>query len=380
MDKYNLSYTGEHLENIAVLFERLAAVYGKLARMSGSQNNPLGALFAKQIMETGQLIREFTGEYSKEVPFTSEVETVTQALYKNGIKVGNCKVIERTDGRHEIRIELKTVKKKCPTAKDVAQIISECLFSTYDSFENNRVMLNGNFNTFIFMECGRFEIMHGIARVGRDRKNMSGDSVSFDKMPDGKAVLSLSDGMGSGKEANMYSQMTIELIEEAISCGFSVNCALSMVNTALAVSDIYENPMTMDMCVVDTFLGMAEFIKMGAVSTYILRDGWVEVIQSDTLPMGVFSKTDFDHVIKKMYPGDYIIMISDGVLESMPYLDKEEAFMSVVAEVTSRNPQSMAYEILDKVMDIYNTDGMLKHNFTPEDDMTIVVMGIFGKQ
>lgn len=375
MEKYNLAYTGEHLEYSAQVLKKIADTYEILAARH-QEHNPAADSVIIQLKEVARLILEYTGAYSREVKLPEEDrKDMENALEKRGVQARDIKVIERGDGRREIHMYLKSFKKKCPTTREIAGIMTETLQALFDSSENNRIMLNGNFNEYIFMECGRFGAMHGIARRNKAGNAVSGDTFSINEISRGKIVIGLADGMGSGYEANEESSLVVELLEEAVRAGFSEAAAIEMINTAMAINDVAGVPVTMDMCILDTFLGIAGFMKLGAVATYIKRDGWVEIIQSETLPMGVLSKVDFDYTVKKMYADDYIIMISDGVLESIPVLDKEEAFLEILSGVQSRNPERMAEEILDKVMDL---PGNRKENM-PKDDMTVIVTGLFAR-
>lgn len=106
------------------------------------------------------------------------------------------------------------------------------------------------------------------------------------------------------------------------------------------------NPVTMDMSVVDCQSGIMHCIKMGAVSTFIKREGWVEIIKSSTLPMGVLEQVDYDCTDKKLYDGDYVIMISDGVLDNLPCVNKEEKLVEIINSVRMKKPKAIADEIL----------------------------------
>ena len=129
------------------------------------------------------------------------------------------------------------------------------------------------------------------------------------------------------------------------------------------------NPVVVDMCVIDRYLGVLNCIKLGAASTFIKRDGWVEIIKSTTLPIGVFEQVDFDNAVKKLYDGDYVIMISDGVLENLPFIDKEQKLVEIIAEIEVKVPELIAQEILQKSLE-YNS-------MIAKDDMTVIVAGVF---
>ena len=56
---------------------------------------------------------------------------------------------------------------------------------------------------------------------------------------------------------------------------------------------------------------------MGACSTYIkrnMRD--IDLISSSSLPVGILSDIKLDRKVSKVKYGDYIIMVSDGILDA----------------------------------------------------------------
>lgn len=366
--KYNLAYTGEYLENSAKVLDKMADIYEKLSDRYHSSE--VSGSVIVQLREIARLIMEFTGAYSREMQPDAQVyEEIEKNFDKRGIRLGQMRIIERGDGTREYYLQLKTYKNKCPTTREVAGMLSDILGTGVIPEENNRVMLNGNYNEYIFAECGRFHIIYGVARKNKAGNVISGDTYSVEEISQGKTIISLADGMGAGTRANEDSALVVELVEEAVRAGFSEKAAIDMVNTALMAKDKESVPITVDMCVIDTVIGIANFIKLGAVATYIKRDGWVELIQSETLPIGIFRKVDFDRSIKKIYAGDYMIMVSDGVLEAIESLDKEERLMSIIAGLVSNNPQGMAEEIMEKV----------QKTAEPSDDMTVIVAGMFAR-
>lgn len=375
MGKYNLAYTVEQIENCASVIDRLADTYKILARRE-SKGNAVAESIVTQFGEISRLMKEYTGAYTREIILTEEdYKQIEKVLENKGVKIQNFKIYERGDGHRELRVQMKSLKSKCPTSREIASFFSQSMDADFATSENNRVMLNGNFNEYIFLESGRFCVMHGMAKRNKCANNVSGDNCLVDEISHGRYVISLADGMGSGKKANEQSRLTIELIADALRAGFTPLAAIEMVNTAFAVNDMKGVPITLDICALDASLGIADFIKLGAVATYIKRDGWVEIIQSDTLPIGVLGKVDFDHTIKKMYAGDYIIMISDGVLDALPTLDKEEIFVEIIAGVQSRNPKLMAEEILEMVVKMAEQSEFS----VSKDDMTVVVIGLFDR-
>ena len=95
--------------------------------------------------------------------------------------------------------------------------------------------------------------------------------------------MCLSDGMGSGMDACRESEIVVELLEQFLESGFSQETAARMVNSALVLNGREGMFSTVDICAVDLYTGICEFLKAGAAATFIRRDHWVEAISSESL-------------------------------------------------------------------------------------------------
>ena len=131
----------------------------------------------------------------------------------------------------------------------------------------------------------------------------------------------------------------------------------------------FNNPVTMDMSIIDCQAGVINCIKLGAVSTFIKRDNWVEIIKSTTLPMGVLEQVDYDCTTKKLYDGNYIIMISDGVLDNLSGINKEEQMVEIINNINVKKPAGIAKKILE--------ESLKNNNMEAFDDCTVMVLGVF---
>ena len=136
--------------------------------------------------------------------------------------------------------------------------------------------------------------------------------------------MCLSDGMGSGMEACKESETVVELLEQFMESGFSQETAAKMVNSALVLKGREGMFSTVDICAVDLYTGVCNFLKAGAASTFIKRDHWVESITSESLAAGLVQQIDFETASRKLYHGDYLIMMTDGVLDALPAQKEEE--------------------------------------------------------
>ena len=50
----------------------------------------------------------------------------------------------------------------------------------------------------------------------------------------------------------------------------------------------------------------------------------METVSSTSLAAGLVQELDFENTTKKFYDGDYLIMVTDGVLDALPEENAEE--------------------------------------------------------
>lgn len=144
----------------------------------------------------------------------------------------------------------------------------------------------------------------------KGKEEISGDNFSLHHCREGRFIGALSDGMGSGMAAYRDSEMVIDLLEQFLEAGFSKETAVRMINSALIVRSDAQVFSTIDISSLDLYTGVCEFLKVGASTTFIRRENWVEVISSTSLPAGVFHKLEPDCSGKKLYDGDMVIMVT----------------------------------------------------------------------
>jgi len=125
------------------------------------------------------------------------------------------------------------------------------------------------------------------------------------------------------------------------------------------------------MGIIDMYSGVCDFVKLGAASTFVKRGKWVEAIKSTSLPMGIFERPDMESVSKKLYNGDYIIMVSDGILDSINGKDKELELGKIIMDIEGQKPKDMANAILEEVIRANNNQ--------INDDMTVLVTGVWER-
>ena len=201
-------------------------------------------------------------------------------------------------------------------------------------------------------------------------KQISGDTFLMKDLPGGRKGIALSDGMGSGEEAFRDSTMVVEMLEELLEAGFPVETAVQMMNTALVIGREEVKFCTLDVCLFDLYRGSCEFVKAGAAATFIKKKDKVEKIVSTTLPIGVIQNIEIDREVCDLESGDYVVMVTDGVLDALPAKEQEEQMIDIIQNTNIVNPTEFARSILSEVLK-YSGE-------MPLDDMTILVIGLWG--
>ena len=161
-----------------------------------------------------------------------------------------------------------------------------------------------------------------------------------------------------------------EMLEELLEAGFPVETAVQMMNTALVTGREEVKFCTLDVCLFDLYQGSCEFVKAGASATFIKRKKEVEKIESTTLPIGVVQNIELDREERNLESGEYVIMVTDGVMDALPEGSQEEKLVEFIRETDIVNPTEFARGILSQVLK--SSGGM------PMDDMTVLVIGIWG--
>lgn len=327
-------------------------------------------VIAGQLKEVSLAIHSLTGDiYGAARVMKSEENKVVRKLRANHIYVKNITIIERKDKHKELILNASVGRNRCITTKEAANWISEALGMKFVVSGASRSIFSKEVEEYTFVEDTKFKVLSGLARAVKD--NVSGDNFSIMKLDNGEVVIALSDGMGTGKEAGDESETVLSLLEQLLEAGFKSETSIKLINSNLVLKADQQTFSTVDIATINLYTGICEFVKIGAASTFIKRDNWVETISSTTLPIGMLKAVDYDSVSKKLYEGDIVIMVTDGVLDCIREEDKESYIEKLIMNIQSNNPQEIANKILDHTLS--------QINYVPMDDMTIIAAGIWLK-
>ncbi len=302
---------------------------------------------------------------------TSLERQLKKLLYKKGILLKKVYVYDHENNRKEVYLTIRTRKKRCISNKEAAECLSEVLGSAMMPSHEARAFVRNEYTNTCFVERTNFEVVYGVERCVGDYQQISGDSFSFLQKEEGVFLASLSDGMGTGLNAYQESEKVVDLLEQFLEAGFSKETAVKMINSALVLRDQGKTFSTIDISSIDLYSGVCEFLKIGAATSFIRRGNWVETITSTSLPAGIFQQTDLEKTCRKLYDGDMVVMVTDGVLDVLPVEHQEKLMKDIILEHQTNNPKELADYIVSRVRQ-YKSGRFC-------DDMTVLVIGIWKR-
>lgn len=290
-------------------------------------------------------------------------------LKEAGILLKNFMILENEDGHLTMSLMMKTQLQENITLEDVADLISVAMNVRVRTSEHTPLFMAKDWNIYYFLEKPSFHILTGFAKATKETEKISGDNYSFCEMEPGRLIAILSDGMGSGEKACEESGKVIEMMERLIEAGFRKEAAVQIINGALAAGEQEQNMSTLDICELNLYTGACEFMKIGAACTYIKREHLVDRLSARNLPLGVFQQIEPETIQRQLQDGDYIIMLSDGVLDALEQGIGEEIFPELLGKISHTNPGEIARQILNYCL--HQSKGKIR------DDMTVLVIGMW---
>ncbi|MBQ7954747.1 MAG: SpoIIE family protein phosphatase [Lachnospiraceae bacterium] len=327
-------------------------------------------LLAENLSEMAQIMSQVAGEVFNYRMMEEKVSRkIIQALKAERVEVHDIYYIVREDGKKSIGIAIRTDRQGGYRTEDIADILSVLLDMRVEAAVTSPYFVDKDFRYYTFVEEPPFSFLTGTARAIKETETISGDNYSIVESEQGKVTILLSDGMGSGEKACEDSEMVLDLMEKFLDAGYSYSTALNLVNGSLVARGEEQNMSTLDICELNLYKGTCEFCKIGAASSFLKRAHMVEQISARTLPLGIFRGVDAEITRRKMMDGDYIIMMSDGVVDAMEEHGYGEDLCQVISNIDLRNPKEIAQMLLQYI--IRRSKGNIR------DDMSIIVIGVW---
>ena len=223
-----------------------------------------------------------------------------------------------------------------------------------------------------FLSDDKFVMALGNADTTKSNSDISGDSLLSIRLKDGKYLVALSDGMGSGNDAKKSSNKALKMLENLLLSGFDKKTSLELINSSL-INQNDEVFATLDIAIIDLYCGNIEFIKSGACPTYIKNKNKIQIIKANSLPAGIINNANLQSFDRDISEGEIMLMCTDGILDSnVEYKNKELWIKYLLEDIETTNTKKIADLVLNEAID--NNYGVAK------DDMSVVVCKFLNKK
>ncbi len=331
----------ERINGLASAFKRIEYT------LAGSVNTGIG------FNDVGEIIENFTNQLEKQIPLKKTLEAnIIDKLNAIDVQVKNLILIRNNDDRIEVYITLRVRRGRVVAAETIKRIIEEEIKIRMDVKEESRQIVGHNYEMICFKEKPAFICKTAVRRLSRYTGEISGDNFYIGEIVDGQQLIMIADGMGNGERASSDSSNLLEILEELLQAGFDKEISIKLVNSYLSNMNKGETFSTLDMLLIDLHTGTGRMYKQGAATSYIKRGEWMEMIKSTSLPVGVIEGAVCEKCVKKFYKNDIIVMVSDGVLESIIFENKDDYIRDVLCEMEYDEPEDVVEYVIEKVKSI----------------------------
>ena len=372
-----IKHCADSYRNIAKIFLNFQGA----PEQSKAQNRQ-GMIYHRQMMENQYFMAEqflnmadklsqvATESYQFVPEEEKQFKQLARYLKREGVEIKHIYFMENEnrDGVLEITMRVAQNRERIPVT-DIAEALGLYYDMRLKPSIKSGYFVEPEYQSFTFIQEPAFMVLSGQAMAIKDGEEISGDSILVSEAVDGHMYFLMADGVGSGREASLRSEKVLDFMEKFLAAGYSKEHAIQILN-GLILQDGQESAMsTLDVCDMNLYKGVCEFSKIGAAASYHKRDYLVEKIWIENLPLGAFGTMDLDVARRRLDEGDYVIMLTDGILESLITLGQEEKLVEYISKLSVKNPREMAQKILQYCI------GICRGNI--RDDMSVLVFGMW---
>ncbi len=345
--------TSSKMEDMANTFRRLDYTF------AGSEEPGIS------LSQVGELVDGFRRQIER-IGAAREVadEKLLRQIRELGME--DVRVTEVADdcGRNRFYVAGRTSGQGMVLSRQVAGTLSRYFGRNIRVGMNSPSLFFDDYRMAAYEESAVYRGMYHVRRIRKYGSPVSGDNFSVKEYEDGRLVMMLSDGMGSGSLASCESCMMLDTMEEMLEAGFSPEYSIAFANRCMAKKNRGRTFTTFDMVVIDMYDGSMTSFKQGASLTYVLHPGEngnsVETISSTTLPVGVLDETECDVTNVNLAAGDAVVMVSDGISD----MDTDGMMDRLLSEIHVGDSRKMVDEIVGRMLG--------QDDVSPRDDVTVM--------
>jgi sigma-B regulation protein RsbU (phosphoserine phosphatase) len=209
-------------------------------------------------------------------------------------------------------------------------------------------------------------------------RDLGGDFYDFLPYGKGRLGFALGDVSGKGTAAALYGSLAIGMLREHVVTHLCPPAEmLATLNARLHSARFDSRFIAMLFAVYDAPSRKLTLANAGGPYPLLVRDGCVQPIRLEGVPLGLIHDTEYDETTVDLVPGDVILFASDGILESANAAQEEFGPERLTALLSAVSGGASAREIVEQIMAA--TDGHSGAGIAPHDDRTLVVLRVIDE-
>ncbi|MBR0081397.1 MAG: SpoIIE family protein phosphatase [Clostridia bacterium] len=266
---------------------------------------------ARELNGAGEAVDRLASQYRMPFGLDRSMEAaILKALLKGGFETNAVEVVREPDGR-SIRVHLASYDPN--TAGEIRKRVAEAtggrvrLITAEQTGEDVQLLLE---------PAPKWNVRMAVSQSAVDEA-ASGDSFGEKHSKGGRSLFALSDGMGTGKQANAESCGAIETLFRLYDSGMERELVYENVNRILMRGSREDSYATLDAVSFDLNTGTAELLKFGTPPSYLLRGKTLYALCGEALPCGIVDDVRPTVIRLDFVPEDVLLLMTDGVTDAL---------------------------------------------------------------
>ncbi|MBQ7907010.1 MAG: SpoIIE family protein phosphatase [Clostridia bacterium] len=281
-------------------------------------------------------------------------DKIARALSKKGLVFEGAEVLGDRE-RHIIVTGIDTIRTSC-SIEEIKETLEQELEI---GIAQPTLEVNGGVGVLEAFSVPKYEIESYTLQASAKEGDVNGDSLSSFEGEGKRHYLLLCDGMGSGKEARLTSQMCAHFLEKILKVTSERELALSMLNNLVRAKNT-ECSSSVDLLEIDMLTLEASFTKSGACPSFVKRGGKAFRLSARTAPIGIMKELDAQRLAFGLEKGDVCVMLSDGIL---PVKSSDSWVVKLLESTDPQDIRSLPEKIIKEA----------KERNASRDDMSVLV-------
>ena len=329
----------------------------------------------QNLKNVSEIIKEYQKKSKADIvnEFENKEKEIELLLKSKNININKCNVKKLKNNKVIVELRLNYNNSRLREKEiitNICETISKSI-GTKMALQREKINQENEEYSQIYSSEDKYVLQVGSSKVTKDGSSVSGDCSLQIKLADGKYLLAISDGMGTGEKARECSKITLKLLKQILSAGFNNEETIKLLNSKMKLINMKDMYSTLDASILDLYTGHADILKNGASNTYIKNKKNIKKIESKNMPIGIVDNIDLQEERIALSNGDIIVMCSDGILDTKDS-ENELWIENFLKNISTNNVQKIADLILAEAID--NNFGIA------QDDMTVIVSKIVSKK